>query len=68
MVTGRLDDGRVREPEAVELEWLRVELCVVHYGLDGSATPVADVELGAVREGEGPQRGAPGALCGFEFR
>ena len=65
IVAGRLGDGRVREPEAVELERLGVELRVVHHGLDGSAAPVADVELGAVREGEGPQRGAAGALWGL---
>lgn len=49
-----LYDSRIRKSETVKLQRLGKEVWVVHHRLDGGAGPVAHVELGAVRQGEGP--------------
>ena len=52
---------RIREPEAVELQGLRVVVRILHHSADGRTSPVSDFKLGAVGKGEWLQRLAASA-------
>jgi len=59
----RIDNIPGRESEAAESQRFGVELGALHDGFDGGASPVADVEPGAVGQLKGLGGAAAGALC-----